>query len=299
MNRQNVVTVLTPTYNRARLLKKLYQSLVKQEEKKFDWAIVDDGSNDNTEQVVKEFQEQDIIPIAYYKKENGGKHTALNYGISRISSDLVYVVDSDDVLTVDAVKTILQYHEKYKDNRSLCGYSFLRRFPDGKINGKLFFPDERIGTYIDVRINGNDMIADKAEVFRVSCMKEYPFPEIPGERFLGEDIVWIRMAKKYQMVHINKVIYVGSYLDEGLTNNRRVNNIKSPCGCAIRAKEFMQSEVNKKFRIKGAIQYCVYSMFAQKKVVDIIRYSNKKLLTLFSLPGGALLYFRWKRKYIS
>lgn len=93
----------------------------------------------------------------------------------------------------------------------------LRSYPNGKINGKKFVPDERIASYIDARINSDDTQADKAEVFKTECLREFPFPEYQDEKFLGEDIVWIRMARKYMMVHINKVVYVGSYQVDGLT----------------------------------------------------------------------------------
>ena len=63
-----------------------------------------------------------------------------------------------------------------------------------------------------MRINGDDTSADKAEVFKVQCLKEFPFPEYLNEKFLGEDLVWVRMASKYEMIHINKAIYVGNYL---------------------------------------------------------------------------------------
>lgn len=126
-------------------------------------------------------------------------------------------MDSDDALTIDAVETILRYHRKYENRSNICGYAFLRSYPNGKINGKKFVPDERIASYIDARINSDDTQADKAEVFKTECLREFPFPEYQDEKFLGEDIVWIRMARKYMMVHINKVVYVGSYQVDGLT----------------------------------------------------------------------------------
>ena len=76
------------------------------------------------------------------------------------------------------------------------------------------------------------------QVLNTRCLKEFPFPEYRNEKFLGEDLVWIRMAMKYQMVHINRAIYVGNYLEDGLTKNRRKNNIRSPHGCMERAKEY-------------------------------------------------------------
>ena len=105
---------------------------------------------------------------------------------------------------------------------------------------------KKIGSYIDVRVNGDDTGADKAEVFKTHCLKEFPFPEYPNEKFLGEDLVWVRMAGKYEMVHINKAIYVGNYLEDGLTNNRRKHNIGSPIGCMHQAEEFIESDFKDK-----------------------------------------------------
>lgn len=143
--------------------------------------------------------------IRYVAKENGGKHTALNLGIKTIESELTFIVDSYDVLTNDAVEIILRYHRRYGEMQNICGYAFLRAFPNGVINGKKFVSDEYVASYIEARVNSDDTLADKAEVFKTKSLKEYP-----NEKFLGEDIIWIRMAKKYMMVHINKVIYIGN-----------------------------------------------------------------------------------------
>lgn len=120
----------------------------------------------------------------------------VHVGVKQITSELTFIVDSDDKLVPDAIEMILQYHKKYKERKDLCGYSFLRRFPDGNINGKPFESDEKVGTYIECRINADDTQADKAEVFYTRCLKEFPFPEYRNEKFLGEDLVWIRMAMK-------------------------------------------------------------------------------------------------------
>ena len=196
---------------------------------------------------------------------------------------------------VYAVESILKIHKKYRSQNNICGYAFLRAFPDGKINGKKFDVDERIGSYIDVRVNGDDTGADKAEVFKTHCLKEFPFPEYPNEKFLGEDLVWVRMARKYEMVHINKAIYVGNYLEDGLTNNRRKHNIASPIGCMHRAEEFMESDLRTRYRIKGGLQYIVYGRFAGVKVVDLIRKSRHKVLATVCTPGGLFLHSRWSK----
>lgn len=290
-----IITILTPTYNRGGVLNELFQSLQKQTTKEFEWLLVDDGSRDNTKNIVEEMKQNVDFPIRYIYKENGGKHTALNVGVKQITSELTFIVDSDDTLVPDAIETILKYHNKYKSKKDICGYAFLKEYSDGKINGKLFEPDEKIGTYIDCRINADDTQADKAEVFYTECLKEFPFPEFKNEKFLGEDLVWIRMAMKYQMVHINKAIYVAEYLGDGLTRNRRKNNIMSPHGCVARAKEFLRPELKLRYRIKGAIQYVVYGKFANEK--DIIANAPDRVLVLCVYIPSLLVYHRWSKSY--
>ena len=290
-----MITVLTPTFNRGGGLQSLWDSLQKQTVKEFEWLVVDDGSTDGTKNLITKLKEKSDFPIRYIYKSNGGKHTALNVGIQTICSELTFIVDSDDCVTDDAVESILKIHKKYRSQNNICGYAFLRAFPDGKVNGKKFDVDEKIGSYIDVRVNGDDTGADKAEVFKTHCLKEFPFPEYPNEKFLGEDLVWVRMARKYEMVHINKAIYVGNYLEDGLTNNRRKHNIASPVGCMHRAEEFMESDLKTRYRIKGGLQYIVYGRFAGVKVVDLIRKSRHKVLATVCTPGGLFLHSRWSK----
>lgn len=290
------VTVLTPTFNRGGgRLQSLWNSLQKQTVKDFEWLVVDDGSTDGTKDLITQLQEKSDFPIRYIYKSNGGKHTALNVGIQTICSELIFIVDSDDCVTDDAVESILKIHKKYRSQNNICGYAFLRAFPDGKVNGKKFDVDEKIGSYIDVRVNGDDTGADKAEVFKTHCLKEFPFPEYPNEKFLGEDLVWVRMARKYEMVHINKAIYTGNYLEDGLTNNRRKHNIASPIGCMHRAEEFMEPDLKTRYRIKGGLQYIVYGRFAGVKVVDLIRKSRHKVLATVCTLGGLFLHSRWSK----
>lgn len=290
-----MITILSPTFNRGGGLRSLWDSLQKQTVKDFEWLVVDDGSSDGTKDLITQLQEKSDFPIRYIYKSNGGKHTALNVGIQTICSELTFIVDSDDFVTDDAVESILKIHRKYGAQKNICGYAFLRAFPDGKVNGKKFDANEKLGSYIEVRVNGDDTGADKAEVFKTHCLKEFPFPEYPNEKFLGEDLVWLRMARKYEMVHINKTIYVGNYLEGGLTNNRRKHNIASPIGCMHRAEEFMESDLKTRYRIKGGLQYIVYGRFAGVKVVDLIRKSRHKVLATVCIPGGLLLYARWNK----
>ena len=108
------ITILTPTYNRGENLKKLYKSLLKQKDNRFEWLIVDDGSTDGTKKIIDEFLMDSKINIKYLYKKNGGKHTALNLGIKEINTDLIFIVDSDDYLNDNAIQSINEVHEKYR-----------------------------------------------------------------------------------------------------------------------------------------------------------------------------------------
>lgn len=293
-----MITVLTTTYNRGILLKRLYESLLKQSSSHFEWLIVDDGSSDDTKEIVKDFKKENKLNIKYFYKKNGGKHRALNLGISKANGILIFIVDSDDWLEKNAIEEIENAYKVYKDNNSICGFSFLRKFPNGEINGKFFGKNYEIASYIDMRINNNDMMADKAEVYYKKCLQEFPFPEYDGEKFLSEDIVWVKLARKYKMVHINKAIYIGDYLTGGLTKKRRINNIKSPIGCMNRANLYLTDDVgvNLKFKSKCAIQYLIYGWFAKKNTNYLLSKSNNKRITILMIIPSRIIYVIWKIK---
>lgn len=103
-----LITIFTPTYNRAELLPRLHKSLQEQTNKNFEWIVVDDGSTDNTKEVIENIilQQENDFPIRYFYKENGGKHTAINRGVREANGDLFFIVDSDDILTFNSVELI-------------------------------------------------------------------------------------------------------------------------------------------------------------------------------------------------
>ena len=287
------ITVLTPAYNRGKLLEKLYESLCAQDCKDFEWLIVDDGSTVDTSERVEQVKQTADFPIFYHRKENGGKHTALNYAYQFIKTPLTFIVDSDDSLTRDAISYVNEIYKRYKNESDLCGFSFLRGKPDGGYLSTSGVPQDGMKeSYVECRIN-RGIGGDMAEVWYTHCLKEYLFPEFQGEKFLGEDIVWVRMSEKYKMRFFNRVIYVSDYLEDGLTNNRRKHNIKSPNGCVARAEAFLDSDSNIKAKIKAALQYQIYGKFAGVGEIDLFRKSkNKMMFIVFAVPAR-LLYWKW------
>lgn len=291
------VAILTPTYNRASTLRKLYESLEKQTCKDFVWFLVDDGSQDDTKVLVEEWKQLGKVDIRYIAKANGGKHTALNSGISRIEEELTFIVDSDDFLTENAVEIIVKYADKYatiKENKKLCGFCFLRHYSNGTVNVAYFDKDEFIGNYVDTRIN-NGLGGDKAEVFYTKVLQEYPFMEYPGEKFMPEDAVWIAMSQKYDMVHANEGIYICDYLEGGLTRTGRAMKIYSPRGMMLRSKLFVNDKrVNRKTKIKMMLLYIIYARFAEIGVREAKQEIEEKGWFYLLLIPGIVLQIYWK-----
>lgn len=259
------------------------------------WIVVDDGSTDNTEEVVKPFIEERKIDIRLIKKNNGGKHTALNQGIKIIDTELTIIVDSDDILMPDAINVIEKYYEKYKDNHKIGIWSFQRAHLDGRLFLSLN-SQEIVDNYNNFRIKGNRP-GDMAEVFRSSVLKEFPFPEFEGERFLAEDIVWIEVGKKYDSVFINKPIYQAEYLEDGLTANDKHMKFLSPFGSMLRGKRLMSPECGLLANIKGAIIYNCYRNEAPVGVVPVcLEVSRREKILLFlTWHLGKAFYFKWHK----
>jgi glycosyltransferase involved in cell wall biosynthesis len=135
-----LLTVFTPTYNRASLLPELFASLQAQGDRRFRWLVVDDGSTDGTKALVESFQAAARFQIDYIYKENGGKHTALNAMLDVVETELVMIVDSDDYLLSDGVETVLRDYGNIADKSGASAIVYPRAYPGGKIIGDAF-PD--------------------------------------------------------------------------------------------------------------------------------------------------------------
>lgn len=285
-----MLTILTPAYNRGYIINRAYESLLKQKDKDFEWLVIDDGSSDNTEEIIEDFIKENKINIRYYKKQNGGKHTAVNYGVKKAKGDYTLILDSDDYLTVDAISKIKKYCKKYKNNISICGFSFLKIHENGTLTGKAYQEKEIISDHISFRYN-KGLSGDMAEVYKTSILKKYPFPVFKNERFLSEAIVWNKIAFDYKTVYINEPIYVCEYLDDGLSKSCLQSRIKCPIGALENAKMFLNKRFKLSIRLKNSIIYTGFSLISKKKAKTILTYSDHKTLVLLLFPFGILFYF--------
>lgn len=290
-----MLNIVTPSYNRGQLLNNVLESLKRQTDKNFFWLIIDDGSIDNTEEVCKKMiEENPKINIKYEKKNNGGKHTALNYSHQFLKDGIVIIVDSDDYLTNDAVEIINKDWEKFSSKENICGLSYLKENISGTIVGEKFDNDYFISNHIDYRINKN-VIGDKAEVFRTEVFKKFPFPVFQNEKFLGESIVWTKIGFEYQTVYINKVVYICEYLEGGLSKSGRLLRIKCPLGGMEYAKIHLDKRIRLKIRVKMMFLYICYAKFANQKLSNNIKEISNKLLFIICIPGGMFFYYKWKK----
>lgn len=234
---KKIITVFTPTYNRACTLKRLYQSLKGQTLFEFEWLIVDDGSTDCTEDLIRNFKNEcTSFPIRYYKKENGGKHTAINMGTGLANGYLFFIVDSDDFLIQNAIEIVLSWEQSVSSEKFFAGVSGNRGFSANEIIGGTFE-----GEYIDANAlerEKNNILGDKAEVYYTEILRKYPFPVYDNEKFLTESIVWNRIAADgYKIRWFNTIIYISEYRDDGLTKKYIRLLSENPMGYALDIKE--------------------------------------------------------------
>ena len=253
-----LLTIITPIFNRAKYLFRLYKSLSEQEYKYFEWLIIDDGSTENIDSFFEELQKKkrNSFPIYYYRKENGGKHTAINRGVREASGELILILDSDDTLPADSLATIAQYYEQckgYKDCAGVCG---LMAHHDEQLIGSGFPKDPMYESALQFRYaeKGN-VTGDLLEVYKTSVMREFRFPEIENEKFCPESLVWNRIANKYKLFCFNKVIYYRDYLEGGLTSKIVRIRMNSPIASTMTYAEMLDYNISLKWKIRSAINY--------------------------------------------
>lgn len=252
-----LITVFTPTYNRAALLSRLYESLCEQQFEDFEWLVVDDGSTDNTLDVINGYKEESKFPIRYFRQENGGKHRAINRGIDEARGELFFMVDSDDSLAPGALRIIANQYGDIRGKSQYGGISGCMSSHDGFLIDTIL-PGIK-SDYVDC--NSLDIrykymvVGDLAEVFRTSVLKEFRFPEFEGERFCPEALVWNRIAQKYILRYFKIVTYHRDYLPDGLTKRIVRIRMESPMASTTHYSELNSYAVPPVQKLKAAINY--------------------------------------------
>lgn len=296
---KNRLSIITPTYNRAYILNRLYESLVKQININFEWIIVDDGSKDDTKVLVETWKRiTSEFNITYLKQNNGGKHRALNLGIKSAQYDYIYIIDSDDYLVENAVEKMYTWIESIDTDNKFAGVAGLRGNKNKEIIGQ--FPTE--AEFIDstnLDRKKNKLLGDKAEVYKREILLKYPFPEFENEKFLSEVAVWNKIAEDGYLIRwYREIICICEYLDDGLTNNNGITNLLNNFdGYTYVQKNIIQHsrKIEKFFHI-GRYIYVAYRKGIKKdQVIKNININNKLYYLGLPFYGASVIRERLRQ----
>lgn len=281
-----LLTIFTPTYNRAYCLHHLYESLQRQTCQNFEWLIIDDGSNDNTRQLVEEWISDQFISIRYIYQNNQGMHGAHNTAYESITTELNTCIDSDDYMPDDAVEKIVSFWKKYGSDQ-IAGFIGLDADTDGRVIGTELPTDLRMSTLFNLYYK-HGVRGDKKLVYRTSLTHRYPYPLFEGERYVGLAYKYYMLDQHYELLLLNEVLCCVDYLPDGSTRNMMNQYLNNPRGFAFYRKALMNLPyTDLMFKYRQAIHY----------ISSCIMYKNKlwlkeapiKWLAVAALIPGYLL----------
>ena len=281
MKQDCLITIITPTYNRASFLPRLYESLLVQTNCNFVWMIVDDGSTDDTSGLVKKWEREGNIDIRYIFKENAGKMKAHNRGVRECQTELFMCLDSDDYLSEDCIEKIYLHWHDYKDNPRVSGMVAYRKMMGCTPS---FFPAVEFSTLHDLH---QTYIGETALAFRTDIFRRYQFPEIEGEKFIGMDIIYDKLDQEYMLAVVPEYWMICKYQEGGITKNIKRTLIKNPKGWTLNAKQKYEIFGHSvKDRIRWMSTYICASLFAGYGYGHIIEQSPNRMLCVMCLPIG-------------
>lgn len=289
-----MLTVFTPAYNRAHTLIRTYASLQRQDCKDFIWLIVDDGSSDNTADLVKEWQKKNNgFEIRYVYKENGGMHTAHNTAYENIDTELNTCIDSDDELADGAVGKILKKWDEVKNQ----GYAGIVGLDADMNTGKIIGTDFGVGkadtTLTEFYASGG--LGDKKLVYRTDVITQYPpYPVFDGEKYVALAYKYRLIDQKYKLAVLNEVLCNVEYQQDGSSMNMYRQYVRNPRGFAFWRKVCMQDPESNKRMFMDCIHYCSSCQIGHIK--HFIRESPRPMLTVLCMPLGWVLTLFIKRK---
>ena len=293
------LTIFTPAYNRAELLGRCFESMKRQTNKNFIWMIIDDGSNDHTQEVVQQWQKLPLeFELQYYYKENGGLHTAYNEAIAHIETELCVCIDSDDFMPDDAVEKILTFWEQQGSDR-VAGIVALDYYLDGSIVGDPL-PEQETVNLIDLLIGKYPIHnGDRTNVVRTELYKKYaPMKVFPGEKNFNPHYMHLQISQEYDFLVLNENLRFVDYQADGMTNSMLKQYRNSPNSFAEIRKLYLSfSGTSLKFRLRHSI-HLVSSCILAGNGLRVFRESPQRGMAVIAFPFGWLLsyYVRIKTK---
>lgn len=294
------ITVFTPSYNRAATLPRAFECLKKQTFRNFEWIIIDDGSSDNTREVVEGLKKENpFFEIIYVFQENQGKHVATNNAVKICRGRFFITLDSDDACTDDALETFLSEWNKIPSEKQSEYYGISCRTcnRDGVINGtpmnEPYIDSNDLDFKLKYKISG-----ELWGMIRTEIMREFPFPEIEGYHYYPENIIWNNVGRKYKSRYINKALrYYIQDQENAVTNVNRKNASKEKF--SMRLHYVNDCWDYRKYNRKRYLEHIVAitrdgmaNNYTPKEIRKMVKSGIRRfLVTLFS-PVGIFLYKR-------
>lgn len=291
---EKLITVFTPSYNRAYCLHQLYESLVRQTSDNFCWLVIDDGSTDNTEELVRKWVDIGKVDIRYLYQKNQGMHGAHNTAYEIIDTELNVCIDSDDYMPNNAIELIENKWSTVSTNKNIAGIVGIDIFKNGTIVGKPL-PDVVASSTLYDLYYKYKTAGDKKLVFRTGIVKKYPkYPIFKGERFVPLGILYLMIDQDYQLACLNKPLCVVEYLPDGSSLNIFKQYKLNPRGfrySRIVELKYISNFKNKILKILHLISSTLF-------IGDYHFFKNnpQRVLTFLCLPLGLIFHLYIKSK---
>lgn len=292
------LTVFTPTFNRAHTLPRLYASLCEQEWRGFLWLIVDDGSTDGTAALVEGWQQEGRIEIEYHLQANGGKMRAHNRGVALCHTELFVCIDSDDYLSSpSALGDNIRFwdlHAAQAARKDVCGLLSLRKGEGLKQEVPQGLPTI---TLSDLNASGYE--GETTLIFKTGVLRHFPFPEIEGEKFITENIVYDLIDRDYCYLLFPYFTQVCQYREDGYTRNAMQVLQQNPRGYSMYYNQL--AALHRRNPFYNIKMYIATSLLAGHRdsvlhtLARLTTSASRKLLTLLLLPMGWLQYRRLRK----
>jgi len=294
----NKITIITPTFNRVKTLPKVFESLLNQSFKDFLWIILDDGSTDNTAELVENFQlHNPFFEIIYKKDKNRHKFLTVLEGIKMVKTPYFMVVDSDDAYPEDALENLISEVEKIENQDDYISVMGLSANENGKIVGDKYPNNGFDGSIFEMRYKYK-VRGDKFGIFITkTCHREISakdFSKYEGKGYIPQSVIFNDYdAKGVKTRFINKIVrfYLKDEDDTASVSNTRWSG-KNLFGLAEGHLSFLNSYGNclffyPKALLRNLIGYQTYSLKSGRKTSTIINEIKNvwiKILGIFVLP---------------
>jgi glycosyltransferase involved in cell wall biosynthesis len=289
-------TVFTPTFQRATTLHRVYESLESQTFRNFEWLIVDDGSSDDTAVLVRAWQGKSSFPIRYVFQKNSGKHVAYNPSASLAKGQFLLALDSDDACVPGALERFRHWWESIpvEDRPRFSGVTVLCRDQEGQLVGTEFPTSPLDSDSIELHFKWG-VKGEKWGFVRTDVLREFPFPEPEGVKFVAESLVWRRIAQKYKTRFVNEALRIYWINKEQNADNLSIVSTKVLRGRALHHLQtlndlmgwFWRNPVAFFMAASNVSRYGFQLRFTPVKVLREVHSVGARILVTAMMPVGA------------